>query len=213
MNIETEKYDKTLTLKVSVFGPSGVGKTSILYYLNRNRMLDNSAATIGASFSTYKKVINGVLVRLECWDVAGDPRYYSLTPMYLRYSDIIVLVYDLSDEASVENLEKYWFKHIDDNVDLYNEKVGKFLIGNKNDIKEPTLKNINMAANHNYQHRTTSAVTGSGIKSTFDEIIQYSIDNDLQQMKETLRSTINNNILIEKEIIYSNNPTKYCCST
>jgi Ras-related protein Rab-6A len=45
--------------------------------------------------------------RLQLWDTAGQERFKSLIPSYLKDSHLCILVYDISDPKSLENLPKW----------------------------------------------------------------------------------------------------------
>ena len=99
-----------IIMKVCLIGESYVGKTTLCY-----DMLDVSTkiteATIGLDF--YSVVHKDLKVCL--WDTAGEERYHSLLPIYLRKAAIIVYV------ISAQNIEKenyeYWRRFIDKNSD------------------------------------------------------------------------------------------------
>ena len=48
------------------------------------------------------------------WDVAGQEKFRSLTSMYYRDSDGIILVFDIGKRDTFENLKNYWIKEISD---------------------------------------------------------------------------------------------------
>ena len=76
------------SFKVVLVGSSGVGKTSIAKSFIHGRFDINIDSTIGAAF--HFRRINGVALHL--WDTAGQERYRSLIPMYVRGSNMIILV-------------------------------------------------------------------------------------------------------------------------
>lgn len=68
--------------------------------------------------------------RLQLWDTAGQERFKSLIPSYLKDSNICILVYDISDPKSLENILKW--------NELFNEhkeySAFSIVVGNKNDL-------------------------------------------------------------------------------
>lgn len=69
-------------------------------------------ATIGADFLTKDVVVTDVfgqrhLVTLQIWDTAGQERFQSLGVGFYRGSDAALLVYDVTDPASLDHLQ-HW---------------------------------------------------------------------------------------------------------
>ena len=74
--------------KVVMFGPVGVGKTSLVNALRDGPFDPYSTTTIGAAFSSLQ--VDGRTV--EIWDTAGQERFRSITQSYYRSAHAIVLV-------------------------------------------------------------------------------------------------------------------------
>ena len=116
-------------IKLVVLGNSGVGKTSIInQYLTKEFKIDINS-TIGASFNKKQIKIKDKFYDLEIWDTAGQEKYRSLTPIYYRGSDIVIIVYDITDIESFESAKK-WLEII--NINLPKSII--LLFGNKTDI-------------------------------------------------------------------------------
>ena len=87
-------------VKVVFIGPTGGGKTSLCMRWCMNQFAQGRSPTVGGS--TFTNVLltciaaffTGVVnighnhVKLEVWDTAGAPRYYSLRPMYVRNAGV-----------------------------------------------------------------------------------------------------------------------------
>lgn len=97
-----------LEAKVVLLGSQGVGKTSlILRYTTRLFSPSPAAATIGSSLHTRKLVHSGVRVKLQIWDTAGQERFRSMAPIYYRGAHVCVLVYDISDRTSFDDVRSW----------------------------------------------------------------------------------------------------------
>jgi len=114
--------------KIVFLGKSGVGKTSITLRFCRDVFQEGTEATIGASFLTKVMPFKDRQIKFEMWDTAGQERYKALAPMYYRYADAAVLVYDITDEESFNAL-KNWHNELKKNVDCL-----VLLVGNKMDL-------------------------------------------------------------------------------
>lgn len=65
-------------------------------------------------------------------DTAGQERFRTITTAYYRGAMGIMLVYDVTNEKSFENI-KNWIRNIEENASA---EVEKMLLGNKNDLNE-----------------------------------------------------------------------------
>ena len=53
-------------------------------------------------------VLDGKNIKLQIWDTAGQDRFRTITSAYYKGADGIVMVYDLTHEDSLNDLENYW---------------------------------------------------------------------------------------------------------
>jgi len=76
--------------------------------------------------------INDRTLRLQLWDTAGQERFRSLIPSYIRDSSVAIVVYDITNRKSFENVQKW---HDDVRAERGNEVI-VFLVGNKTDLAD-----------------------------------------------------------------------------
>lgn len=123
-----------LTLKIIIVGDPSVGKTSLQTRIIENKFRPQYSTTLGVDFSFKQIQVQGSNVKLQIWDTAGQEKYRSLITTYYRHTDGIILVFDLSDDNSFENILQSWIPHI---TTYMTEDVPKLLIfGNKKDLHE-----------------------------------------------------------------------------
>jgi small GTP-binding protein len=70
-----------------------------------------------------------VLLLLQ-WDTAGQERFRTITSSYYRGAHGIIIVYDVTDQDSFNNV-KQWLNEIDRYA---SDNVNKLLVGNKSDL-------------------------------------------------------------------------------
>jgi small GTP-binding protein len=111
--------------KIIFLGRSGVGKTSLTQRC-LNMGLDPQA-TIGVAFHRKSLYIGRREVILNIWDTSGQERYNALNAMYVRNAKCAIIVLDVTDRDSFDNMNA-WKKFCDNN------DVPNFIIvGNKID--------------------------------------------------------------------------------
>lgn len=73
--------------KVVLYGPSNAGKTALAARLHSNTFEENSEGTIGAN---YRQLEIGNQ-KISLWDTAGQERYNSMSSLYFRDADIVIV--------------------------------------------------------------------------------------------------------------------------
>ena len=92
-----------------------VGKTSLMNRYSTGKFTGQYKATIGADFLSKENVVvtdmygQNHLVTLQIWDTAGQERFQSLGVGFYRGADACLLVYDITDPHSLDNLD-HWRK-------------------------------------------------------------------------------------------------------
>lgn len=61
----------------------------------------------GVYFKKDLKKESGQEMTLNIWDTAGEEKYRSMASLYYRDADVVMLIFDLTDAKSFEDLE-YW---------------------------------------------------------------------------------------------------------
>ena len=162
--------EPSITFKILTIGESGVGKTCVLRRFVENKFLKNHLATIGIDFKTKTLNINNQEIKLKIWDTAGQERFRNITTQYYKGADGIVLVYDVTDEASYEKIRD-WMEQILSNTQQ--EEIGLVLLGNKCDMEPRNVTEEmgkKMAEELKVNYFETSALTGQGIKEAFEQL-------------------------------------------
>ncbi|KAI0956633.1 GTP-binding protein of the rab [Taiwanofungus camphoratus] len=119
-------------LKLLLIGDSGVGKSCLLLRFAEDAFTDSYLSTIGVDFKIRTIELEGKTVKLQIWDTAGQERFRTIAAAYYRGAHGIVVVYDVTDNESFENV-KGWLHEIERYA---SETVKKLLIGNKSDLVE-----------------------------------------------------------------------------
>ena len=120
-------------LKFILIGNTGVGKSALMLRYTSELYEDKHNPTVGIEFGT--KIITteqGTAVKLQLWDTAGQEAFQSVTRGYYRNCAGVILVYDITERDSFEQLNK-WVHEVKANS---GENVSVALVGNKADLIE-----------------------------------------------------------------------------
>uniref|UniRef100_A0A5F8ADV4 Ras-related protein Rab-13 n=1 Tax=Macaca mulatta TaxID=9544 RepID=A0A5F8ADV4_MACMU len=156
--------------KLLLIGDSGVGKTCLIIRFAEDNFNNTYISTIGIDFKIRTVDIEGKKIKLQVWDTAGQERFKTITTAYYRGAMGIILVYDITDEKSFENIQN-WMKSIKENASA---GVERLLLGNKCDMeakrkvqKEQADK---LAREHGIRFFETSAKSSMNVDEAFSSL-------------------------------------------
>ena len=159
--------DDLMKYKLIVVGNISTGKSSILNRFVNETFEEDYQATIGLDFQSKNITIHDQDVRLILYDTAGQEKFRSLIPMYIREAQIILLIYDISNRESFESLPK-WFSDI---LDVKNNEAVFVLVGNKIDLENErqvsTEEGKQFAMEKNLIFQEVSAKNGTNFEELF----------------------------------------------
>lgn len=160
--------DYDYLFKILLIGDSGVGKTSILLRFTDDSYSESFLSTIGVDFKIKTFEYHNKMIKLQIWDTAGQERFRTITSSYYRGAHGIIVVFDLTDPESYENI-KQWLHEI---TRYANENVCKMLVGNKSDLYEKRMvfSGKEFAESKNIQYIETSAKNCDNIDELFYQI-------------------------------------------
>ncbi|XP_077423244.1 ras-related protein Rab-8B [Vanacampus margaritifer] len=160
--------------KLLLIGDSGVGKTCLLFRFSEDSFNTTFISTIGIDFKIRTIELDGKRVKLQIWDTAGQERFRTITTAYYRGAMGIMLVYDITNEKSFENI-KNWIRNIEEHA---TSDVEKMILGNKCDMSDMRQvskdRGEKLAIDYGVKFLETSAKTSLNVEEAF-----YNIGRDI----------------------------------
>lgn len=211
----------TYLFKIIIIGDSGVGKSNIIRRYATNSFDLEMKSTIGIEFMTKEYNINSnndnFKIMAQIWDTAGQERYKALINAYYRGAVGIIVVYDITNRKSFNNLKSLLEKAID----IVGPDVKIIVVGNKIDLQflraVSTDEGKHFANEFNTLFTEVSALDNTNIAFAFEFLINSIFTqaqaNKILQEDNTLniRHSIERNIGREVVKITVDNNDSKCC--
>ena len=168
---------KSLQLKILVLGEGRIGKTCLIErYVNRT-FKENYIATIGMDIRNKKLEINKRDFNITINDTAGQERFRSLTKMFYKGADGILVGFDLTEPKTLQ-LVDFWIQEIEINKSK-EHPISLVLFGNKCDdkenikVKQEDIKK--MQEKHKLDYFETSAKDGTNVRTIFEHLTKITL--------------------------------------
>jgi len=176
--------------KIIFCGDAGVGKTSIIISLMGQKFSEEYEPSIGVDFFSKTIRYKERMLKLQIWDSAGQEKFRSLIPNYIRGSSLIFLIFDITNKTSYDNIPE-WIKFITD-IDNNGNII---LVGNKIDLKEKRVVNKEEAEKFSQEKKYEYFEVSAKEETNIDNMI-YKSTSGLPIFKKI------NGELYDKDIIF-----------
>ena len=157
--------------------------------------------------------IGGKKVKLQIWDTAGQEKFHSLGKHFYKDAYVVCLVYDITSQESLDQLETIWYP----DLQKYGEKYTLLaVVGNKCDLYEGDKLADENAAKEFAQKIgatfiQTSAKTGEGINKLFDILIDRFLSPEFNPKYEEMMKTKGNTQVLKANDAGNGKKKKGCC--
>jgi len=179
--------------KLLLIGDSGVGKTCVLFRFSEDAFNSTFISTIGIDFKIRTIDLDGKKIKLQIWDTAGQERFRTITTAYYRGAMGIMLVYDITNEKSFDNIRN-WIRNIEEHAAT---DVEKMILGNKCDMNDKRQvsreRGEQLGIEYSVRFMETSAKTSVNVEESFISLardIKKKMDKKLENPNVNGASTI-----------------------
>ncbi len=168
---------KNLTFKFLVLGEGRIGKTCLIERYVSKTFKSGYIATIGMDIRQKKLEINNNDVTITITDTAGQERFRSITKMFYKGADGILVGFDLTEPNTLEQVN-YWIGQIEANKSK-EYPLSLILFGNKCDdkenikVKEEDIKK--MREKYDLEYFETSAKDGTNVQTIFEHLTKLTL--------------------------------------
>jgi len=199
-------------IKITLLGNPGVGKTCIISRYVENTFVENNESTIGANYS--EKIIKkgDQEVQLNIWDTAGQEKFHSLGKHFYKDSYVVCLVYDITNQESLDSLKSIWYP----DLLKYGEKYTVLaVVGNKCDLYESDIlaneeQAKNFAKEINATFMLTSAKSGDGIEKLFETLTDIYLGPEFNKKAREMIKKRGPSFSVQKEDKEKSSKKKCC---
>ena len=118
--------------KVVLIGESGVGKTCIIAQFINKTFDPNVVSSLTSQYIRKNiELPEGKSILMDIWDTAGQEKHRALAKIFYKNSKAVLLVYDITNKKSFEEIKNYWYEQVKESSD---KDTILALVGNKNDL-------------------------------------------------------------------------------
>jgi small GTP-binding protein len=188
---------KTYNFKIIVLGDLSSGKT---FFINRyiyNSLAQEYKTSISCEYKQKKVDIDSQTVaNLQIWDTSGEERFMSVTKQYFRKNQGAIVVFNLTDKKSFEQIDK-WIKIIKEEAP---KNIVIMVIGNKCDLinKRVDFGSELETYKKDYLYFEVSAKNGTNVSLAFEELVLKIIEKEKEKELKGEEDTPRENVSLKK---------------
>ena len=171
-------YDTYTSLKIIIIGDTNVGKSTIFKRIqNKEINMYKEPSTIGMDFARMDYIIDNKRIKVHLWDTAGQEKYQCIIRSYFREICGVILMFDVSNEKSFNNLKRWLDLIVKEKRCIHNHPI--LLFGNKNDLPNVinSIELNNFIKEHNMIYHEISS-SNNNLEEIFKAFVSNIIQNE-----------------------------------
>ena len=119
----------TRIYKIVVVGSGAVGKTSLILRFTTGAFRETYIQTLGAGFAFKNLDVDNRLVKLQIWDLAGQPKMKKVRSNFYTGASGVIFIYDVTRRETFDDIVG-WKKE----ADAHAQGSVSLLVANKTDM-------------------------------------------------------------------------------
>ncbi|XP_048044504.1 ras-related protein Rab-28 isoform X2 [Chanodichthys erythropterus] len=216
---DSEEEIQERQLKIVVLGDGASGKTSLAIRFAQEAFGKQYKQTIGLDFFLKRITLPGNLnVALQVWDIGGQTIGGKMLDKYIYGAQGVLLVYDITNSQSFENLED-WLNMVRKANEESDTQPAISLIGNKIDLEH--MRTVKMEKHQRFCQENglisqfVSAKTGDSVSLCFQrlaaEIVGIKLNKaEIEQSQRIVKAELVDYPQDEGPIRQETNQSKIC---
>ena len=130
--------------------------------------------TVGViNYAKSFQLSDGSIINCLIYDTGGQEQYKSINESYFKSADAILLVYDISNKKSFDEIQNYYVEKIRESCKV---NIPILLLGNKTDLEEyrevPRELGIKLAEKENYGFTESSCLKNHNVAGAFETLVE-----------------------------------------
>ena len=171
-------------IKLILLGEAGCGKSCIISRYTLNKFDSNYFTTFSNTFISKNFEYKGKKYNINIWDTVGQEKFRSLTKIFIKDTKICLLVYDITNMRSFEEIKNYWLDQVRQIAD---KDLILGLAGNKNDLIIKQIVDDKLAMNFAKENNIIFGLTSAyKDKSSIDQLIDSLIIKYIESKNPSL---------------------------
>ena len=115
--------------KIVVVGSGAVGKTSLILRFTTGAFRESYIRTLGAGFAFKNLDVDNRLVKLQIWDLAGQPKMKTVRSNFYTGASGIIFIYDVTRRETFDEIPDWKTE-----ADTHAPNCASLLVANKVDM-------------------------------------------------------------------------------
>ncbi|XP_065920963.1 ras-related protein Rab-12-like isoform X2 [Dysidea avara] len=213
LQLSTDPLPNMLPMKLILLGSSGVGKTSlIMRFLQKCFWQAQTTIAVDHNHCFVSHLSKHVNISLTLFDTAGQERFDSICASYYRDADAVLMVFDMTDQDSLDDVGNRWVKQMKDHMSSTDIPV--LLVGNKCECHLHISRGIRTQAKEMVRQfdfaefMEASAKDGQKVEVIFEKILSLAVTR-LLKLRGFTESENDNVITLDPPTFIT--PRRKCC--
>ncbi|XP_069117628.1 ras-related protein ORAB-1-like [Argopecten irradians] len=171
--------DGRVIVDLMLMGDYNAGKTSIIGRFV-DGVFDNPHYWTGCSFYVKTLWMDNSEVKLRLWEAMGGERFRGPVLSAYRHCHCVIIVYDVTNRSSFENIEKIWLKNVEENGSC---DLPVIIVGTKCDLPGRQVDYVTakkFSDSLKLPFTETSSLTGYGVDRAIMSGVALAMEKILQ---------------------------------